>query len=932
MMNDRSMEISPRKSSKRAQEPVDEWLQNEGYYRKHAPRDPTCLFRAISEQVYSTQHYHIRVRRECVEYMAMKKQLFTENVSIPFESYLEQMACFTEWGGMNEIQAMSLLYKKEMIIFNGQKQTRRTVTNNGFKDVILLCHTPQKQYESVYTREHVANAAYCQSIVYQILYKDVFNMANTESTVHKMLHDRSGTLRHDKFFLKGNLEIRDQLTAEIYNKVEKDGEPFDEMQSITKGILPFPYRVAKALDPNIYRNTDFDIWHEIRREVKNAGWTRHNSNELQIGGKCLVQMDFNDDEVDKANNNSIYACPFEKDINGNEEKVTRKRTKQDPILFYGHIQEMSKNEGPVLVFIEELGEKKTVPYASLKPLPIRKNKQNNWQPLCKRNILLDSSQKWKKASNNATSRKARDSIASGNILSNNDQKTGTNNNICEINKNALPTNFWSNESGCKTESLHGFEKYGVEKNSTYAFNNSSGAHSMAVIYNNQQPTMIENIKQDMSDEFKENLSTSARNTAENDSTNKNTKSMSTVIPQDNDGQSRAPFMYDIGSTNDTVSESNVEHILHSVNCSAQKSMDVNGTDLPLSDPFTLRFFYNLGLEYFRVSHVWGYAQNGHFIGLGPGYQNVPTATGSPNLNNIVPSVMQKEEGVNNITHGIQDCAIINKEESNNQRKDVNTPAQSQEISYTCNNAKDTETLTGDVQKNENRKYVYPLRDRIKEHAPVNKDSQKVTRNGVAPRFKKNPDNWHRNVRQQLYAQHQHHSNQHQYSTSNANFSKQRDAKGESMHPQHVNPVSPPVNLHTGTPNSYHAPYMQQSMYTVFPCYSNEAEAFPNPYYVPNPGYIPVHCIPHSEISDNNNTQPYPLHSNPSMDIYPQAYPGLCPPYVYPQPAAYNVSSQNMQEHWYAYAGQPHYVQYAPIMPVATESQCNGTGQNDNLNI
>ena len=72
------------------------------------------------------------------------------------------MICFTEWGGMTEIQAMSLLYKREFIIFSSQKQANHNVTNNGFKDIIYLCHTPQKQYESIYTKDFVANAAFCQ--------------------------------------------------------------------------------------------------------------------------------------------------------------------------------------------------------------------------------------------------------------------------------------------------------------------------------------------------------------------------------------------------------------------------------------------------------------------------------------------------------------------------------------------------------------------------------------------------------------------------------------------------------------------------------------------------------------------------------------------------------------------------------------------------
>lgn len=72
------------------------------------------------------------------------------------------MACFTEWGSVNEIQAMSLLYKKDIIVFNGQKQTCEVVTDNGFKDTISLCHTAPKQYETIYKMDFVQIAAYCQ--------------------------------------------------------------------------------------------------------------------------------------------------------------------------------------------------------------------------------------------------------------------------------------------------------------------------------------------------------------------------------------------------------------------------------------------------------------------------------------------------------------------------------------------------------------------------------------------------------------------------------------------------------------------------------------------------------------------------------------------------------------------------------------------------
>lgn len=77
------MVISTRRMSKRTLEPVDQWLAKEGYFRKPTPRDPTCLFRAISEQVYHTQHYHLRVRKECTDFMMKKRQLFMD-VSIYF--------------------------------------------------------------------------------------------------------------------------------------------------------------------------------------------------------------------------------------------------------------------------------------------------------------------------------------------------------------------------------------------------------------------------------------------------------------------------------------------------------------------------------------------------------------------------------------------------------------------------------------------------------------------------------------------------------------------------------------------------------------------------------------------------------------------------------------------------------------------------------
>lgn len=79
-----------------------------------------------------------------------------------YEHYLEQMEFFTEWGGMNEIRAMSMLYKRDVIIFNGQKRTVENVTNSGSEQKLYLCYTPPKHYEIVLSLLCVKQAAYCQ--------------------------------------------------------------------------------------------------------------------------------------------------------------------------------------------------------------------------------------------------------------------------------------------------------------------------------------------------------------------------------------------------------------------------------------------------------------------------------------------------------------------------------------------------------------------------------------------------------------------------------------------------------------------------------------------------------------------------------------------------------------------------------------------------
>ncbi|CAB0034142.1 unnamed protein product [Trichogramma brassicae] len=464
----RFMEQPTRRPPKRVIEPVDEWLHNEGFYRKNTPKDPTCLFRAVSEQIYNNQRDHVRVRRECVEYMRKNKELFEEKIKTSIDDYLDQMACVGQNGGMNEILAMSLLYKKNVVIFNAQTLTKDLSIDNGYAEGICLCFIPPKQYESVFTQEHTANAGFCQSIVYQMLYKNVFKMNTVDSTVNKMLHDRNNHLRHDKFFLKGNMEIRNQLTLELIDKL--DGEDLEETQRINRGITPFPYRVAKALDPSIYRNIDYDIWHELKKESKNSGFAKFNSNELQPGSKCYVHL-IELKDSDKANNNFMTSRePWD-----SNKAVTKCKNMEPSIYYTGHIQEMSKNNGPVVVFIEELGQRVTVPREALKQIPPKKVKSNNWALSPNKKNMMVQNQKWKKPWN-SSNRKVKEQVPLDNNnekIPNNNTKNATKNVTSKVEVNNMTENSESstvadsNLASCQDIGTKAVENLKTELESTH---------------------------------------------------------------------------------------------------------------------------------------------------------------------------------------------------------------------------------------------------------------------------------------------------------------------------------------------------------------------------------------------------------------------------------------------------------------------------------
>lgn len=97
--------------SRAAPDPFDTFLERHGYYRKHTARDPSCLFRAISEQLYDTQNHHALVRESCIAFMRKHWRYFQAAIPGDIELYLMEMAKPKTFGTFLELQAVSHIYK-----------------------------------------------------------------------------------------------------------------------------------------------------------------------------------------------------------------------------------------------------------------------------------------------------------------------------------------------------------------------------------------------------------------------------------------------------------------------------------------------------------------------------------------------------------------------------------------------------------------------------------------------------------------------------------------------------------------------------------------------------------------------------------------------------------------------------------------------------
>lgn len=243
---------------------------------------------------------------------------------------------------------------------------------------LKLFHTSDGHFDSVFDQSFIEDAAFCQSLCYEIMYSCVFRLPDVMYAVEHMLHHSAPTAAAPTASSNaagmlapccdGNAasaalvataeEYSGKPTVVAYPTVHADGYPermmladgrvflldrpdltrcvlenyrmcgfhnwrsFDEVtralrrdlaasrepqqetralrqlqallpdrytscvrQLLDEGITPFPYKVAKSLDPSIYRNVEYDTWSEYRKEQRMR--YMQIGQYLQVSARCL---------------------------------------------------------------------------------------------------------------------------------------------------------------------------------------------------------------------------------------------------------------------------------------------------------------------------------------------------------------------------------------------------------------------------------------------------------------------------------------------------------------------------------------------------------------------------------------------------------------------------------------------------------------------
>jgi len=296
---------------------IDELLESVGLMRHVVPRDGNSLFRCISQCVFLTQSCHMIVRQQLLQYSTLQTKEFTQMTQLSVDKYTKKVSDTKIDGELLDMRIAAKIYNISIAFYVDSNPFMPFIieTPNAVK-TLNICLNYEGTYDLVLAKESVVNISFCQAIIYEMLYNNVFKLSGVDFAVKEMLYDR---------YLPAS-KSNDQIS------LEKRATCTDMKELLECGITPFPFKVAKALTPKLYRNTEYDIWLNNKKEKFYGRW---NNWEFKEGSKCMVSI-----------GTQGYHC---------------------------YIQRIHGKNEPVEVYVKDLAQKIYVDYDKLKLIPVEED-------------------------------------------------------------------------------------------------------------------------------------------------------------------------------------------------------------------------------------------------------------------------------------------------------------------------------------------------------------------------------------------------------------------------------------------------------------------------------------------------------------------------------------------------------------------------------
>ncbi|XP_025406778.1 putative bifunctional UDP-N-acetylglucosamine transferase and deubiquitinase ALG13 [Sipha flava] len=258
------------------------------------------------------------VRQHLLQFSILQTKEFNHLTQLSVSKYERKITDTKLDGELLDMHIAAKLYKINIALYvdDAQPFVPLIIETPNSTKTLNICLNYEKTYDLVLIKESVVNISFCQAIVYEMLYNNVFELSGVDFAVKEMLFERN--LPSSRSNDRVTLEKRATLT--------------DMKELLELGITPFPFKVAKALTPKLYRNTEYDIWLNNKKEKFYGRW---NNWEFKEGSKCMVLI-----------GNQEYHCYIQRILGKNE---------------------------PVEVYVKDLAQKMYVDYDKLKLIPVEQD-------------------------------------------------------------------------------------------------------------------------------------------------------------------------------------------------------------------------------------------------------------------------------------------------------------------------------------------------------------------------------------------------------------------------------------------------------------------------------------------------------------------------------------------------------------------------------